>query len=1609
MPKVQKNFIKGRMNKSVDERLVPQGEYIDALNVRLGSTEGTEIGAVENSKGNELLVQLTFLDQALSSEAKCIGAYEDGANETIYWFVHDKNNPNSSTGKVDLLVSYNTRTFVLFYHLISTSILNFDEDYLVNGIDLIGDLLFFTDNLNPPRKINVTRTYLQPDPNTTVDQMTEQDIGVILAPPLNAPVIEQFKVGGGENYMEELLLSFAYRWQYEDGEYSALSPFSEYAFTPGPFEISYANFDNEGMRNIFNSVNITFNTGGRNVKDLDVIFKFSTSQSVNVIERFNKVNEGWGDNTEQTITFTNKKIYTALPEEQLLRLFDNVPRTAQAQTIMGNRLMYGNYIDGYDIVDENGADVYLDYDLSLVTEELSAGEIEGVLSDNTYSINGNITVTDARATVDFGGPEIELVEGAQIGIALDYVHDQYSGDPLYDDGSAPENEFQQTFIFNLTQDYPSVYAMATSAEFIQAVSEFVAPADSDCFPFGGTEVGTSLTDLFACSIVSKTGWDKKGFGLSSADQGFEIIASQGSTEITLVIPAFKFEEIAQPNNFAYEYFRCVSAEGLYSKDGSRESLHSNRDYEVGVVYMDEYGRSSTALVDTENTVFVPCENSITKNQIKVTMNSYPPYWATKYKFVIKESKGLYRTIYSNIFFQEEATGNTFFLLQGDNRDKVQDNATLFVKADTTGATQRCTTTKVLSFASKTKDFLCEKDANGDPLPTSQECGQPGGVYMEARATNYRADKVPNAFIEVEDGDGDSLPFAFVSCSLEDPDNPGQFIDWDVPAGSIVEFEINASRNKRGSKCGSRKYNFEKRFVAGNDHDNLYDFVRNENIRLDNGVITGTDDTLLTIFQQDTLGNFPDQQVTGSNGNSYIQFQRDAANNQLFLTWNVGTRKCSPPDKRGSYCNLRVTINRATSLMIFETEPLDANDELYFENKQTFDIVNGYHLSGNIGDDQPQTANQPAIVNLSFFNCYVFGNGAESNHVLDGLTKPVIGLGEKVTSVSEEEFQEANRFADITYSGVFNQETNLNKLNQFNLALANFKTLETSYGPIRKMHARQTDILTLQEDKISYVLVGKNLLSDAAAGGAITSVPEVLGTQLARIEEYGISNNPESFASYGYDVFFTDAKRSSVIQLKGGSAKTDKLGVISQVGMRSWFRDLFTTSFETQKLGGFDPYMNEYVISSNTSVVPQEPIERACGYVLNIADAQSPYELSVNFTTLIGPVNLDFNVTSGAVDVVVNWNGAEVLNNVGVTGQTQLTWDKTDSNPTNATITITPNTTVQPGKSVDYSATFNCPEANTITVKQIVVNFAGDAALTTTTRYRWEDGNSISPFSTNNVVLEEDGVSLFNENTGAASFGTLPPAGATIIMESRQGAGQTFVFDSSINKFKYLESQVDYDEVDIPTLLPLLNDATPITGGPQNYQASFTLTTLVDVDPFLYLVWDLREPTPIELCYDSSSPTDACCDCGTFSVWEVNQCLAATPPGQPPAIDPFPAIPPNNAPVVEYFEGTAKVDDIIFATNGCRYIVVAEAPGTPTTITLSANLGDSTSCGDQGDTYELINGFNVGVSVDYIPCYGGTSQNINVPANSSVFVEASEFTNVPPEVNIELSSCGCSTP
>ena len=137
-------------------------------------------------------------------DVRCIGVFEDGINETLYWFVHNENNPYSSdTGVVDLVVSYNTNSGILIYHCISTSVLNFNFTYLITGVSKIEDLLFFTDDLNPPRCINVTRDYDYPGPGQIDNIFVEEDVNVIVKP----PGFEDRLVDGGGNYITSMPLS----------------------------------------------------------------------------------------------------------------------------------------------------------------------------------------------------------------------------------------------------------------------------------------------------------------------------------------------------------------------------------------------------------------------------------------------------------------------------------------------------------------------------------------------------------------------------------------------------------------------------------------------------------------------------------------------------------------------------------------------------------------------------------------------------------------------------------------------------------------------------------------------------------------------------------------------------------------------------------------------------------------------------------------------------------------------------------------------------------------------------------------------------------------------------------------------------------------------------------------------------------------------------------------------------------------------------------------------------------------------------------------------------------------------------------------------------------
>ena len=336
---LKENFVGGLMNKDFDVRLIPDGEYIDAENIIVSNSEGSLVGLVQKSNG---LDKLTNID--LPTDAITIGSVTDEGNECIYWLV------NSSIG--DFVYEYN----VLDNNSLSVvladtrsgndKVLNFNSNYKVTGINVVYNsfnkekLLIWTDDLNDIRCVNVNRAK-----SYDVNGFTKEDISLYKKAPFEAPKCVPTYFGDGvENNMKERFLSFGYRYKYIDGEYSAASAFTNPQFNPSKFSFNYSTQENDGMVNNFNAVNIIFNTGDKNVTDIQLLFKESNGNNIYIIENFNKKEEGYGNNSEKTFLFSNNKIYSILPEDEVNRLYDNIPIVAKAQEFIGNRILFGKHI-----------------------------------------------------------------------------------------------------------------------------------------------------------------------------------------------------------------------------------------------------------------------------------------------------------------------------------------------------------------------------------------------------------------------------------------------------------------------------------------------------------------------------------------------------------------------------------------------------------------------------------------------------------------------------------------------------------------------------------------------------------------------------------------------------------------------------------------------------------------------------------------------------------------------------------------------------------------------------------------------------------------------------------------------------------------------------------------------------------------------------------------------------------------------------------------------------------------------------------------------------------------------------------------------------------------
>ena len=279
-------FIKSKMNKDLDDRLLPQGEYRDALNIQVSKSESSDVGALENVLGNSKLIN--FSEITGNANVVCVGYLASEVNSCVFFFLTDNTLSANGNGKyVETASNFIVRSTILQGTSIQNTILvkgaflNFWEGSPIYGVNLLEDLLFWTDNRNQPRKINVESAQ-----NDITYYTIEDTISVAKYMPYNAPILWQeitasiaadfvapftgLGVGdyqttmqdvvsvnlpenainsgpnldpvpnpyydsvyrGDPDYLEEKFVRFSYRFKFDDGEYSLMAPFTQECFIP---------------------------------------------------------------------------------------------------------------------------------------------------------------------------------------------------------------------------------------------------------------------------------------------------------------------------------------------------------------------------------------------------------------------------------------------------------------------------------------------------------------------------------------------------------------------------------------------------------------------------------------------------------------------------------------------------------------------------------------------------------------------------------------------------------------------------------------------------------------------------------------------------------------------------------------------------------------------------------------------------------------------------------------------------------------------------------------------------------------------------------------------------------------------------------------------------------------------------------------------------------------------------------------------------------------------------------------------------------------------------------------------------------------------------------
>jgi hypothetical protein len=1208
MPKLAHNFVQGKMNKDLDERLVPSGQYRDALNIQVSTSEGSDVGAVENILGNtKLNKKSSSVNWAANfglTSAQCIGSIRDAQNNKLYWFV--------TSTSVDTILEYDEATGFIAPILVDTgTVLNFSASNFITGINIFEDKLAWTDNLNEPRKIIISTFKAgSTQGGTSINTHTQvysrnfiaSDITVIRKSPKTAPAVE----------VDSTLVTVNY------GKMGGLN-----ALTLEP---------------------VNFNQGGTGLfpKSGDVSVVWSAGGGIGPLSALeNKKVRLWGY-YENEFGFNKKYEITG---------------TLKTGTFVASGEVVGNYV---------GADVTIETIPLDVPNSLLAWKIQLIEDDYIYkkefprfSYRWKYYNGEYSTFAPFSRPA--------------FLPGFYRFDPQTGINEGMMNHCRK---ITLTLPTSATFGPGDDVEYVEILYK---SADANNIYV------IKSHDRKVSNIVT--------FEITSELTG-PVVESNQIIRLFDDVPRKALAQEVIGNRLVYgNYLRnqtvdpditmtaALDTEAQAVTSNGNVSIKSNRTYQIGVSFLDEYNRESPVFTDENASLFIDASNAGTVNKLKVNVTSTVPSWAQFYKYYVKEISTGYENLVLDRAY-DASDGSVWLSFPSSERNKVSvgDFLSLKKKHDLDEAVNSINEYKVLDIqneapfyivntpvhkittlgsTSSTNDFsILESEqkffgpvnSSTNPNPGFDEAIKRGHFIQfrlgARRSARYEILSGGTISGNTETSISNLGLFSKYSVILKNETGLLLDDDWLTDTsimGTSPALEVNVFGFEENYKP-----EFQGKFFVKIPEDNdisqhvkdisqdlsyakLYRTKLSDDIPAspDATIVTGVQSTWFggstTVTEQQprsrmaftdtnrssqtnptTNGQHPTNSqklfdiIYGPVGYEGVTDQKE--NEKVFDKLFAGTKiRFSKNGNKSSiytiisatkgtytragdtYKTAAVTVDRnfdesftngdvnslaimlekedlagftSTSPAVFETIPKkDIDLDLYYEASNARNI-------SNFGNE----------ATLQYYNCITFGNGVESASILDDFNSKKLGKGVRVSSVLMEPYIEERRKTGLIYGGLFNGISSVNELNQFIAGIKSTKDLNPTYGGIQKLHARDTDLLALCEDKCFKIQANKDALFTADGNPNVTSTNNVLGQTIAYAGDFGISNNPESFANFGFRSYFTDKSRGTVIRLS-----MDGITEIANSGMSDYFEDKFK-AHSGLILGSYDEASGSYNIS-----------------------------------------------------------------------------------------------------------------------------------------------------------------------------------------------------------------------------------------------------------------------------------------------------------------------------------------------------------------------------------------------------------------------------------------------